>query len=89
MAWIREGSAEIVHERSRGWAECETTRYPVEAADSFARQLQAFVAAARGEREASPTLAESIITAFTLDALLSSGAERETVEVRLPAEVGA
>jgi D-xylose 1-dehydrogenase (NADP+, D-xylono-1,5-lactone-forming) len=89
VAWIRDGAAEVVLTRSTGWAELETTRYAVEAADSFTRQLEAFVAAARGEREPSPALAESVVTAFTLDALLASGAEREAVEVRLPTEVGA
>jgi predicted dehydrogenase len=89
VAWIRDGSAEIVLTRSTAWAELETTRYSIEAADSFALQLEAFVAAARGEREPSPSLAESVVTAFTLDALLASGAERESVEIRLPAEVAA
>jgi predicted dehydrogenase len=89
VAWLRDGSAEVVLTKSRGWAEFDTKRYPVEAADSFALQLEAFVAAARGEREPTPRLAESVVTAFTLDALLASGAERETVDIELPAEVAA
>jgi predicted dehydrogenase len=87
VAWIRDGAAEVVLTRSTGWAEFETTRYPVEAADSFALQLEAFVAAARGEQAPSPSLTESVVTAFTLDALLASGTERESVELQIPAEV--
>ena len=89
VAWIRDGAAEVVLTRSAAWAELETTRYTVEAADSFAMQLDAFVAAARGERQPTPSLAESVVTAFTLDALLASGAQQESVEVQLPAEIPA
>lgn len=89
VAWIRDGGAEILRTTSGGWAEFESRVHPVAAADSFARQLEAFVAAARGERDPTPTLDESVVTAFTLDALLSSGAEDEVVEIELPAEVTA
>jgi predicted dehydrogenase len=89
VAWIRDGAAEIVLTSSRGWAESDTRRYAVKAADSFTRQLEAFVAAARGEREPEPTLAESVVTALTLDALLASGTDHAVVEIEVPAEVGA
>ena len=89
VAWIRDGDAEVVLTKSAGWAEFERRRYPVSAADSFTCQLEAFVAAARGERDPAPTLDESVVTAFTLDALLESGAEGEVVEIELPTEVTA
>jgi D-xylose 1-dehydrogenase (NADP+, D-xylono-1,5-lactone-forming) len=89
VAWIREGDAEVLLTTSSGWAEFESRVYPVTAADSFTCQLETFVAAARGERDPIPTLDESVVTAFTLDALLSSGAEAEVVEIELPAEVAA
>jgi predicted dehydrogenase len=89
VAWLRDGPAEIFLTKSRGWGEFDMQRYPVEAADSFALQLEAFVAAARGEREPAPSLAESVVTAFTLDALLASGVEREIVDVELPDEAAA
>jgi xylose dehydrogenase (NAD/NADP) len=86
-AWIRDGPAEILLTTSSGWAEFETRRYPVEAADSYTRQLEAFVATARGERDPVPTLEESVVTAFTIDALLRSGEQDELVSIELPAEV--
>jgi D-xylose 1-dehydrogenase (NADP+, D-xylono-1,5-lactone-forming) len=89
VAWIRDGDAEILQTTSGGWAAFESRVHPVAAADSFTRQLEAFVAAARGERDPIPTLDESVVTAFTLDALLESGAEGEVVEIALPAEVAA
>jgi predicted dehydrogenase len=85
IAWIRDGPAEVILTTSPGWAEFETRSYPVAAVDSFALQLEAFVAAARGEQEPVPRLDESIVTAFTLDALLSSGDSSEIVEIALPA----
>jgi D-xylose 1-dehydrogenase (NADP+, D-xylono-1,5-lactone-forming) len=89
VAWAREGAAEILRTASHGWAKFETERHPVEPANSFALQLAAFAAAARGEREPVPRLEESVVTAFTLDALLASGAERVVVDIELPAEVAA
>lgn len=87
VAWIRDGAAEVFATTSSGWAEFETRRHPIEPAESFARQLQAFAAAARGERDPVPRLEESVVTAFTLDALLASGADGEIIEVALPAGV--
>jgi predicted dehydrogenase len=87
VAWIRDGAAEVLVTTSPGWAEFETRRYSVEAADSFVRQLQAFAAAARGERDPAPRLEESVVTAFTLDALLASGADGEIIDVALPVGV--
>lgn len=42
-----------------------------------------------GEVEAVPTLPESVVTAFTLDALLQSAAERAVVPVEGPEAVAA
>jgi predicted dehydrogenase len=87
VAWRPERDIDVVVRRSIAWGEFEDTRFPVPAANAYVLQLEAFVAAARGEREPKPLLAESVATAFTLDALLTSGAEREVVDIELPAEV--
>lgn len=89
VAWIREGPAELLLSRSRSWAEFETERLEVPPADSFRLQLESFAAAARGEGVPVPALEESVVNAFTMDALLASAAEREAVAVELPAEVAA
>jgi hypothetical protein len=49
--------------------------------------LESFAAAARGDGEPEPTLAESVVAAFTMDALLASAAEGIAVAVSLPEAV--
>lgn len=84
VAWRIEGPTEVYASRSVGWGEFETTRYPIPAVDPFRLQLEAFAAAVRGEAQPVPALAESVVTAATLDALLTSAAERDAVEVAVP-----
>jgi predicted dehydrogenase len=89
VAWMRDGATEVVLDRSRGWGERDERRVPVPAADSFRLQLESFAAAVRGEAPPVPTLAESVVTACTLDALLTSAAERAPMPVELPDAVAA
>jgi predicted dehydrogenase len=89
VAWMRDGPTEVVLSRSRGWAEFETQRFPVPPADSFRLQLDQFAAAVRGEARPVPTLAESVVTAFTLDSLLASAADGAPVPVELPEAIHA
>jgi predicted dehydrogenase len=55
--------------------------------DAYRLELEAFAAAARGGAEPAPTLAESVVTAFTLDALLESGRDGRAVAVDVPEAV--
>jgi D-xylose 1-dehydrogenase (NADP+, D-xylono-1,5-lactone-forming) len=84
VAWRIEGPTEVLVTRSVGWGEFETARFPIPAVDPFRAQLESFVAAARGEAEPIPSLAESVVNACTLDALLASAAERAGVPIDLP-----
>ena len=84
VAWMRDGPTEVVLSRSQGWAEFEEQRFTVPPADSFCLQLERFAATVRGEAAPVPTLAESVVTAFTLDALLASAADGEPVPIQLP-----
>jgi predicted dehydrogenase len=84
VAWRIEGPTEVLVTRSVGWGEFETERFPIAAVDPFRAQLESFVAAARGEAEPIPSLAESVVNACTLDALLTSAAERTAVPIDLP-----
>ena len=84
VAWRIEGPTEVLATRSVGWGEFETERFPIPAVDPFRAQLESFVAAARGEAEPEPSLAESVVNACTLDALLASANERAAVPVELP-----
>jgi predicted dehydrogenase len=86
-AWRIEGPTEVVASRSTGWDEFETARYPLPAVDPYRLQLESFAAAARGDGEPEPTLAESVVAAFTMDALLASAAEGVAVAVSLPEAV--
>jgi predicted dehydrogenase len=88
-AWRIEGDTEVVVARSTGWGTFETTRRPVAEADPYRLQLDHFACAARGEAEPVPSLVESVVTAYTLDALLASAAERSVVAVEVPEVVAA
>jgi predicted dehydrogenase len=89
VAWRIERPAEILVSRGVGWGEFDTERIAIPQANPYVLQLDAFVAAARGEASPTPTLAESVTTACTLDALLTSAAEHAAVPIDLPAGVAA
>ena len=84
VAWRIEGPIDVLVSRSTGWGEFETTPYPVPATDPFRLQLEGFAAAVRAEAPPMPELAESVVSAFTLEALLTSAAERTVVPVESP-----
>jgi predicted dehydrogenase len=67
----------------------DTTAIRIPAADPYLRQLEDFVAAARGTRAPEPTLAESVLNVHTINALLTSGEEGTAVPVELPDDVRA
>ena len=87
VAWRIEGPTEVHVSRSVGWGEFATTAHQVPAVDPFRLQLESFVVAARGEAEPVPSLAESVVVACTLDALLASAAERVALDVAFPEAV--
>ena len=89
VAWRIERDTEVRLARSTGWGVFETRRMPLAATDPYRLQLEHFARVARGEIEAMPTLPESVVTAFTLDALLRSAVEREIVPVEVPGVVAA
>jgi D-xylose 1-dehydrogenase (NADP+, D-xylono-1,5-lactone-forming) len=89
VAWRIEGDTRVQLARSTGWGVFETRRIPVAATDPYRLQLEQFARAARGETAAMPSLPESVVTAFTLDALLVSAAERTVVTVEVPDAVAA
>jgi predicted dehydrogenase len=87
VAWRIDFPTEVVTSRSVGWGLVEEERFPAPAVDAYRLELEAFAAAARGEAEPAPTLAESVVTAFTVDALLAGGREGRGVEIEIPEEV--
>lgn len=84
VAWRIEDAVDVELSRSAGWGIFDTTRHRVPVADPYRLQLERFAAAVRGTAAPVPTLAESVIDAFTLDALLASAAEQAAVPVDLP-----
>ena len=65
----------------------EAARFPIAVVDPFRLQLESFAAAVRGTDAPVPTLAESVVDAFTLDALLASANERTAITIDLPQAV--
>lgn len=84
VAWRIDFPTEVVTSRSVGWGLVEEERLPAPAVDAYRLELEAFAAAARGLAEPAPTLAESVVTAFTVDALLASGRDGAAVTVDVP-----
>lgn len=89
VAWRIEHEIEVELARSAGWGVFETTRIPVPETDPYRLQLEHFARTAAGEADPVPALAESVVTAYTLDALLASAAERAVVAVEVPEGVAA
>jgi predicted dehydrogenase len=84
IAWRIDHPTEVVMARSIGWDVFEEERFPAPVVDAYRLELEGFAAAARGEAPPIPTLAESVVTAFTTDALLASAAQGRAVVVELP-----
>jgi xylose dehydrogenase (NAD/NADP) len=84
VAWRIDHTTEVVAARSVGWDVFEEERFPAPVVDVYRLELEGFAAAARGEAPPVPTLAESVVTAFTTDALLASAAQGVAVEIELP-----
>jgi D-xylose 1-dehydrogenase (NADP+, D-xylono-1,5-lactone-forming) len=87
IAWRIDHPTEVVQARSVGWDVFEETRYPVPVVDAYRLELDGFAAAARGETPPIPTLAASVITTFTTEALLASAARGSAVDLDLPEEL--
>lgn len=87
VAWRIEGPTVVDVSRSVGWGEFETISHPIPQVDPFRLQLERFAAAARGDAVPVPTLAESVVGVCTLDALLTSAAQRRAVDVMVPEAV--
>jgi predicted dehydrogenase len=86
VAWRIESSTEILVRRSVAWGEFAIDRVDVAAVDPYRLQLESFAAAVQGGAAAPrPALAESVVNAVTMDALLASATELTAVRVEVPA----
>ena len=84
VAWRIDDAVEVELSRSTGWGVFETTRLPFLLVDAYRLQLESFAAAVRRTAAPEPALAESVVTACTLDALLTSARELTAVTIDLP-----
>jgi len=89
VAWRIEGRSSVTVSRSVGWGRFHEESFEIDAADPYQLQLERFAAVIRGRAEPAPTLAESVVTALSVDALVRSAVERIPVDIDVPAEVGA
>lgn len=87
VAWRIEAPVDVTFSRSVGWGRFEEERITIELVDPYLLQLEHFAAVIRGEREPVPTLAESVVAALTLEALVRSATEGTSVDVDMPADV--
>ncbi len=89
VAWRIEDRIVVKVSRSVGWGKFQEERFEIDAADPYRLQLERFAAVIRGEAEPTPTLAESVVTALSLDALVRSTVEGASVKIDIPADVSA
>ena len=89
VAWRIEGPIVVTVSRSIGWGRFREERFEIAAADPYRLQLEQFAAVIRGETEPAPTLAESVVAALSLDALVRSAADGTSVDFDVPADVSA
>jgi predicted dehydrogenase len=89
VAWRIDHPSEVLFERSVGWGVFETERIPISETNPYVLQFEAFAAAARGEAPPARRLSESVVTAWTLDAVLESASAHAVVDVHIPAGVAA
>jgi predicted dehydrogenase len=88
VAWRIEEDVDVELSRSTRWGAFETEAHRFPLVDPYRLQLERFAAAVRGTATPLlPRLAESVVNAFTLDALLASAAERTAISVEVPAPV--
>lgn len=85
VAWRIETPIDVTVSRSgESWGKFSEERHRIAEADPFRLQLEHFAAVVRGHAQPVPTLAESVVTAFTLEALVTSALERRSVDVEVP-----
>ena len=89
VAWRIEGPISVTVTRSVGWGKFEEEQFQIGAADPYRLQLERFAAVIRGETGPVPTLAESVVGALSLDALVRSAAEGIPVDIDVPDHIRA
>jgi predicted dehydrogenase len=86
-AWRIDGPSTLNVRRSTGLFAWNEEQLPVVEADPYQQQLERFADCARGGATSEPTLEQSVINAFVVEALVTSGRERAAIDVELPTEL--
>jgi predicted dehydrogenase len=89
VAWRIEGPVTVTVSRSVGWGRFQEERFDIDTADPYRLQLEQFAAVIRGEQEPVPALAESVVSALTLDALVRSATGSVAMDIDVPGDVSA
>lgn len=84
LAWTIYDNAVIERRYTEGWAQLRTETYRITKADAYQRQLENFAAVIRGEATPVMPLAQSVVNAFVVEALVTSLLERQPVEITIP-----
>jgi predicted dehydrogenase len=87
MAWAISDETVIRQIRSEGWAYLLTDTYAIQRANAYQLQLENFAAVMKGEAEPVMRLAESVLNAYTIEALVASLEGKRIVDVEIPAPI--
>jgi len=84
VAWTIPEEIAITRGYSVGWADLRHETFPIPPADSYALQLRNFADVVRGQAKPVLPLAESVVNAYTLEAMVNSLLENREIEPDIP-----
>lgn len=87
ISWTISDNQIVTMLKERGWAQLDKSTFTIDAPDSYALQMSNFVDVVRDGAQPVLPLAESVVNAFTIEALVNSLLEGREIELDIPAEI--
>lgn len=87
VSWTQYESVDVTETHCTGWVAYDTTLHQVPAADSYQLQLEHFADACRERAPQRVPLAESVVNAHIIDAMIASMETHEAREVQLSGDL--
>ena len=84
VAWTIGGRCDVEQQNSCGWVRYERHVHSIGHHNAYQLQLENFAAAVRGEAPPTMPLDESVVNAFTVEALVISATEQRAADVDAP-----
>ena len=89
LAWTIYDEVTLQRRHAEGWAHVLVDEFRIGKADSYALQLENFIAVIQGRAKPVLPLTQSVVNTYVIEALVTSALAREPVDIRIPADVAA